>query len=256
MLLCAVCKVDQSVASPGPHPQCEPASPATLDIVLHELRNGIAGINVRLEPLPALIEDVKDIKRRLNRYEKDMAEVKSEVNDFKIRTEVVETKVAQFALDIHAREQRDRLNNVEIKGLPAKKNENLIELTQKLGNHIGVSIDPANINFITRARSDSKYKPIIVGFTGRILKENFVAGAKSFKNLTAEDLGFSGITSRIFVNDHLTRENKQLLTKTKKVALEKNYQFTWVQNCKILVRKNETSPFIHVQCDEDLIKLK
>lgn len=115
---------------------------------------------------------------------------------------------------------------------------------------------PAEINFVTRARSVTNNKPIIVGFLGRYAKENFVASARSYKNLTAEDLGFVGVTSRIFVNDHLTRENKQLLTKTKKLALEKNYKYTWVQNCKILVRRNDTSPIISIGSEGDLVKIK
>lgn len=249
---------------------------ASLDQILQELRNGMDGINVRLDPLPALVQDVKDLKSNLRSIENSISGIKREVNDsinriasveqrvekleviphFGAGNPLLESKVAMIFSELSSKEQRDRINNVEIKGVPLKKNENLFDLVSKVGASIGQPVSKTDINFVTRARSSSDQKPIIVGFIGRYLKENFVASAKSKKKMTAEDIGFVGDLTKIFINDHLTRENKQLLSRTKKFAQEKNYSFVWVQNCKILTRKNATSPFIVIHNDDELAKIK
>lgn len=287
-LLCASCKSSQQQAtavasSSAPSVPSASSSSATLDQVLQELRSGICGINIRLEQLPTLIQEVKDIRENFRDINESIHSMKQEIQDNKTRTHDVELKTLQvekrvinletkvanindyphlvttlskLATDFSSKEQRDRLNNVEIKGIPIKKNENLIEIVCQLGDIVGQPVSPSDINFVTRARSSADVKPIIVGFLGRYIKGNFVASARATKNLTAEKLGFLKVESKIYVNDHLTSENKQLLTKVKKLAAEKNYKYTWVQNCRILIRKNDTSPIILIQSEGDIAKIK
>ncbi|XP_039762524.1 uncharacterized protein LOC120635578 [Pararge aegeria] len=95
----------------------------------------------------------------------------------------------------------------------------------------------------------------IVSFINRYLKEDFVAAGKALKTLTTSDIGIPGNT-RIFINDHLTVENKQLLSKTKLLAKEKNYRFVWVRHSKLFVRKNETSPVLSIKAEKDLTEVK
>lgn len=79
---------------------------------------------------------------------------------------------------------------------------------------------------------------------------------ESIKKLSASDFGFPDTTSKIFINDHLTRHNKLLLSRAKKLASDNNYNYTWVQNCRILVRKNNTSPILRINTESDLSKIK
>lgn len=277
-LLCTSCKtspVHASVASPVMQP-CAPST-ATLDVVLQELRNGIHGINARLDQLPAIVQDIQNIKENLLTFEGSMCTIKKEVkvnssNIAKVEKRVdllenqpsapsdypqLKMQIAKLLSEAASKDQTLRINNIEIKGIPIKKNENLFELVCKIGELVGQPIMKSDINFITRARSTTQPKPIIVGFLGRYLKENVVASARARKpSLVAEDLGFTGCSTKIYINDHLTRENKQLLTSTKKAALEKNYRYVWVQNCRILIRKNDTSPIVAIYSDTDLSKIK
>lgn len=261
-LLCASCKSAAStVASPAPAPapsvHQEPPI-ATLDLVLQEIREmreGIRGINSRLEQLPTLVQEVRDITARTVEVEKRVSALE-DISTGADSYPQLQAKLTQLTAELAAKEQRERVNNIEIRGVPVKKSENLFQLVEKIGEAIGHPVLPSQINFVTRSRSAAEVKPIIVGFLCRYTKENFVASSRTRKNLTAEDLGFSGVSARVYVNDHLTRDNKQLLTKTKKVALDHNHKYIWVQNCKILVRKNDTSPIIHIVREEDLVKIK
>lgn len=276
-VLCTSCKVNHSQTSKPPASSAISPSTATLDLVLQELRNGINGINTRLEQLPAIVLEIKTIKENMHQFEVSITSLKNEVagNSEKLtevtkRVESLEnqpaaasdypllkSEITKLSNELALKDQLLRLNNVEIKGIPMKRNENLFDLVCKLGGHLGLPIEKTDINFVSRAQSTAQPKPIIVGFLIRYTKENFVASARSHKPyLTAEDIGFVGNNNRIYINDHLSKENKQLLTKTKKAASEKNYSYVWVQNGKILTRKNDTSPIIAVKSESDLSRLK
>ncbi|KAJ2942679.1 hypothetical protein O0L34_g2149 [Tuta absoluta] len=270
-LLCKECKhgapVGHSAGTPTPSPA---------DLVLEELRHGIACINKSLLPLPGLFQDVKYLKESFASFEQSIFDLQTKVitlnekNDA-LATRIItleskpdntdnylqlEKKVSSLNQEISIKEQWLRLNNLEIKGIPLQKNENLFDIICAIGIYIQYPITKEQINFVSRVQSADKNKPVIVCFTSRYTKENFIAKARSHRELTARDVGFHNNAGRVYINDHLTRENKILLNQTKEVANGKGYQFKWVQQCKILVRKNETSPILHIQTSEDLKKIQ
>ncbi|KAL4702319.1 hypothetical protein ACJJTC_006925 [Scirpophaga incertulas] len=153
-------------------------------------------------------------------------------------------------------EQRSRLNNVEVKGVPLKPGENLFSIAEALTKAVGYSFPKTQINYIVRVPiHNSKEKLIIITFINRYIKEEFLGAARAKKILTADDIGFRGNRQIAFVNDHLIPESKNLLTKTKAVAKEKNYSYVWVKHCKIHVRKNDTSRVVIVSTVNDLNKI-
>ncbi|KAL4714499.1 hypothetical protein ACJJTC_017562 [Scirpophaga incertulas] len=96
-------------------------------------------------------------------------------------------------------------------------------------------------------------KAILVYFINKYAKEDFVAAARQ-KRLSPTDIGLPG-SHRIYINDHLTSSNKQLLSKAKTLARENGFQFVWVKHAKIFVRKDSTSPFFTVAKEKDLLKI-
>ncbi|KAL4720828.1 hypothetical protein ACJJTC_014996 [Scirpophaga incertulas] len=85
------------------------------------------------------------------------------------------------------------------------------------------------------------------------------ARSRNFKNVTtshAADIGYGGDPAgKIFVNDHLTAENKRLLTSVKGLAKEKSFSYVWVKHSKIHVRKNDTSPVFIISTPSDLNRI-
>ncbi|KAI5651393.1 hypothetical protein NE865_00637 [Phthorimaea operculella] len=171
----------------------------------------------------------------------------------------IQTRLDAIEDGLNEKEQWSRMSNVEIKGVPQSKNENLFDVVAALGKKIQYPIQKTQLSFVTRipTRDSKQTKPIIVCFNNRYVKEDFIAAARiSMKEspMTASALGFSG-SDRIFVNDHLTARNKTLLTKAKKLKEEKGFQYLWVKHCKIFLRKSDTSPIILIKSEKDLNKL-
>ncbi|CAG5058699.1 unnamed protein product [Parnassius apollo] len=56
--------------------------------------------------------------------------------------------------------------------------------------------------------------------SSRIHKDNLIAGVKKHHGITTEDLGHGGELKKIFVNMHLTLDNKRLYKKCREIATE------------------------------------
>lgn len=276
---CPACKKSSASLSQLPATLGAKSPSATdMDAVLGELKQ----LSLQVSILPTLDESVKSIKAQLaelKTMKPELAEIKSSIDFVDHRMASLSDKLIEMEKDIQAlqktkmdvenlhcrvlcletqlreNEQRSRLNNIEIKGVPVLSSENLFDVVAKIGSHINYIIPKEQINYIARVpmRNDKKNKTIIVAIHSRYIKEEFVATAKKC-NTSAGDLGLSG-DAKIFVNDHLTVENKILLNKAKARAKEQGFMFTWVTGCKIRVRKNATSPVIIIRSESDLKKI-
>ncbi|XP_050677273.1 uncharacterized protein LOC126973973 [Leptidea sinapis] len=239
--------------------------PVTLDQVMQELRN----IKRTVDSVSNIVAGIESIKSDVSELKTSMGQFTLKFQGLEERIHVIEQAQAEvlklsdriltMESDLNDKNQWMRLNNVEIKGVPMKDRENLFEIINKIGNKIQYPITKQNINFLARVPSRDglavRAKPIIVSFLSRYVKEDFVASARSFKKLIAADIDLPG-TSPIFINDHLTVENKILLKKTKKLKEEKNFDFVWVKNCKIFARKNPGSKIITIKSEKDLLKMQ
>ncbi|XP_060810118.1 uncharacterized protein LOC132904218 [Amyelois transitella] len=180
-----------------------------------------------MEPLEKVAENVAALRQEISELKTSVAESRSEVKACNERVTKVEIHLERIDMDIHERDQWSRMNNVEVKGVPQGKNENLFNIMKTLGDKINYKIDKSYFNFYTRVQSmDPKNpKPIIACFHSRYVKEDFIAAARLYMKsspLASSDLGLAG-NSRIFVNDHLTARNKDLLAKAKKAAREMDF---------------------------------
>lgn len=261
MWKCPTCKIA------SPNPANPPA--VSLETVLKEVRE----MKQQLVGLPVLIQEFNNLKTELSEVKKSCQFNSDKLEDFSKRLDDADKKLAEvhslrnslqtavntideLKRQITTTEQWSRLNNVEIKGIPLKKDENLFSIVEKLGSKCGYTVPKTQINYISRVPTyNSKGKAIILSFLNRYVKEEFIATARACKDLKACDLGFSGDTQRIFVNDHLTPDMKNLLTKSKSKAAEMGYQYKWVKYGKIHVRKNDTSPVIIISKSSDLNKI-
>lgn len=261
---CPSCR--SKATSPLPSPMSDLT---TMDIILKEIRE----MKSQLSGLPSLINDVKVIKGELSELKQSSDYLSGKIDDFasqmaKIQDRVakvedmkktvysLESEIHSLQLQLSVMDQRSRLNNVEIKGVPQKKDENLFSVVEALYGKTNLSYSKAQINFLHRTPlHGTKEKSIIVSFLNRYAKEEFVAATRACKTLSASDLGYSNSNQRVFVNDHLNASSKILLNRTKSRAKDMKFDYVWVKHGKIHVRKNDTSPVFVISKEDDLNKI-
>ncbi|CAF4751121.1 unnamed protein product [Pieris macdunnoughi] len=246
---CSSCK-SQGIASPKPTTSSDP------DSIVVELKR----LSSQMEATLALVDSVRAIQAELVEFRT----IREEFSDMKASIEFVHDTVEALTLKERVNnleelqnhnEQRLRMNNIEIKSVPESSAENLFNILDKLGTAMNCKIQKEQVNYIARVptRNNKNNKNIICSVQNSYLKNEFVAAAKNHKALKAVDLGLRG-DSRIYVNDHLTLENKALLNKTKARAKERGYDYVWVKGCKIFIRKNTSSPKHHINTERDFKK--
>lgn len=270
---CQSCRAPSPAASTtgtlAPTPATGTSSgPVTLDLIMKELQT----VKRQMAGVSSLKDDMRTIKQELSELKDSCAYACDKMDEISARLSNVESRVSsleklrdtvsclQKELDmtknnLSAHEQRTRLNNIEIKGVPVKKDENLFSVFEKICSKVNHPVPKPQINYISRVPMyNSKEKLIIVSFINRYTKEDYLSVARAEK-LTAEDIGFKGASGRLYINDHLSSEQKKLLTLTKSTAQAKNYRFVWVKHGKIHVRRDDSSKVLVIRHENDLNKL-
>lgn len=199
-------------------------------------------------------DDQDELKKRIELYSKEVESINNinkELSEIKMQNEKLKSEINQ-------REQRDRLLNIEIVGVPEYKEEDLYGILMQLGKHTSIDITRDDIIHINRvsplSRLQGRPKNIVAKLRTRQLKDNLISRSKKCR-LTSADLRLPGGVTPVFVNEHLTTYNKNLLKKTKELASFKKYQFVWTKNCRIYVRKAVTLPAVQIVGEEDLKKI-
>lgn len=264
---CPHCKLLASSASSPPRvtPTTETAS---LEMVLTELRD----MKRQFANLCTVVDEFKELKKELSELKESCEFTSAKLDDYEAKLANVDRKLGEISNlqdvvtsaqntmiglkgEVEAMDQWSRLSNVEIRGIPIKKDENLFTVVENIGKATGYPIQRSQINYISRVPTFSKDKNIVTSFINRYVKEEFIAAARAFKELRVSDIGFANNTQRIYVNDHLTPASKNLLSKAKQKASDLGYSFKWVKYGKIHIRKNESSPVIIISKDSDLNKI-
>lgn len=200
----------------------------------------------------------EELTKGLAATNKEMKNLKDENASLHLEMKTYETRLKVLEEDNARQQQWFRLNNLEIVGVPETRTEVTCEVVLEVAKHLGVEVNPGEVEFAHRVQprvlaSAERGRAIVVRFRNRFTKDRLVAAARRSKNLTAKDLGL-GDNSRIYINEHLTKLNKALLRDCKMKAKELCYKYVWTKNCRIYMRKNDTSPPQLVNSTADLVK--
>jgi len=131
-------------------------------------------------------------------------------------------------------------------------------LEKEIGKRINIEINKDEIEKIHRVptKVTSKPKPVIVQFLRRSTRDNFLTETKKQKiRITSTDLNLDSKNTMIYINDHLSINNKILLSESKKKIKQLNWKQAIFKNGKIIVKKDENHTPIVIRTLADLEEL-
>ncbi|KAH9645186.1 hypothetical protein HF086_005731 [Spodoptera exigua] len=178
------------------------------------------------------------------------------------------TKLQQNVTDLTTRlcivEQNMRENNVEINGLPEDKSENLVQTLQNIAKVTSCDLGDNDIMQVTRVaklhKENNRPRTVIAKLRSPRQRDNLLAAVGFFNKkhptdkLNTNHLGIGGNKVPIYVSEHLCPTGKHLHAATRKLAKELSYNFVWIRNGRIFVRKDIYSKPIYIR-NEDSLKL-
>ena len=170
--------------------------------------------------------------------------------------ENLRTKVAEMEVELNSIQQYLRVNNLEIVGLPAPNDGESEEslLIHALNDLEGLTnrVTPQDIDIshpLPSKRKDGKSVHVV----------RFISRKTKFMILTAKkrdaNKQFKFRNSDIFINEHLSKQNRSLFAtaQEKKKALQ--YKYCWTKGGTIHMRKTDDSAVVTISSDADLINL-
>ncbi|KAJ2937558.1 hypothetical protein O0L34_g18642 [Tuta absoluta] len=245
-----------------------------------EIRNDLDSVRSQYDKVDQFLAGIKNTHVRLTEEFKGLSNsvefVSSQQKDFEDRLKKVETaavipekaeaelvslriQLSDLKYELQQQQQWERILNLEISGIPEMRNENLPDLVKKIAHYAGVELSLDDIGHVTRVQPRVKQpgrpKSIVAKLKKRIHKDNILAGLRK-KEPTTLDIGMSTESKRFYVSEHMTVDNKILYKKCRAAAKANGYEFTWIKNCRIFVRKNETSPHILIRHETDINKIR
>lgn len=207
------------------------------------------------------VKKIDSICSQLTEMDKKFTANLVDVND---RLSVVERENVLLKGRLSSLEQRSRIDNVELSGVPFTKNENVSAILLKLATIIGFSLAPNDILIAHRVPTYISNAPpnIVAHLRDRRLRANFISKYKEFAKSTqhkrpcVHDFFNGNNYSRVYLNEHLCPEMKKLRGKVKSLADKSGFKMVWVDEGRIKVRKAPGSEVIIIRDELDLDKLQ
>lgn len=202
------------------------------------------------------ISDKMDSSNKLmEQLNSQFKQLKKENEEMKSKYLAVNTKVSELQDRLRNLEQYTRVNNIEVNGLPVTKEECVKDLVRDLGAAIGVEVQANDVSTAHRVPSFNRDRDqaLIIQFTSRARREEWISKYRAKKPaLTAQQVNQRFPSQRVYINDHLSPENKQLLSRLKKKCREVGYTFAWCRDSKFFARKSEGDPVKRIYSFEDI----
>lgn len=183
-----------------------------------------------------------------------------EEENTKLRSDLVQLNTRLAGI-----EKISRSCNIEVQAVPERRNENVVTLFKKLCEVVKVSVEDGHISACRRVAkhnaASSRPRNIIVTFSSPRVRDIVLSAAQRYnkahpgRGLVSSDLEISGETSRIFVAEHLSLEQKSLHAATRRAAKERSFKYVWIKHGQIYVRKDDSSGAILIKNTESLNKL-
>lgn len=202
-------------------------------------------------------EHFEEFKKRFD--EKDAI-----INELRNENANLQQSVNDLTTRLCCVEHNMRENNVEIGGLPEDKSEDLVKTLQEIAKVTSCDIGDSDILQITRVaklnKESNRPRAVIAKLRSPRHRDNLLAAVGVFNKkhpsnkLNSHHLGISGNPVPIFVSEHLSPTGKQLHAATRKMAKEMSYNFVWIRNGRILVRRDIYSKSIYIR-NLDSLKL-
>lgn len=215
----------------------------------------------RMDSLEATMKEMKEsndsVLKKLAQQEAQTQELKNHVTSLQEALCQKDAEIDNLRLRLRDQEQYSRNKNIEISGVKETPGENLEEILDNLARFMNVQdYSPQDVDIMHRVPSRKKneaYPKIIVQFKNRTRRNAWLKNKRH--GVTSGNLIGGQDSTKVYVNEHLTMEFKELLYKAKQAGKPHGYNIVWFNSGKVLAKKEYTdTKLIRIHSEEDFYK--
>lgn len=175
-------------------------------------------------------------------------------------------EVKALKLELNSMQQKERQQNLEIRGIPELKSEKLPDILVKIATYLEVDLKENDVIQVHRVQPMKKTdgqpknvvpKTVVAKLSSTLIRDTIISACRKNKGVTTANIGMDlpDKAKPLFINEHLTPYNKMLHKKTREAAELKNYRFVWVTNGNIFCRKEDKAGLIRIREESDLVSI-
>lgn len=263
-----------SVASPPLQPKSQP-SPVVI---------GDPDVKAMRLELAEYMAEEREFRKELRAA---MASMGDRINGLEKRLEALETMevaaasvpsaevkdlqntVVQLRSELNDRDQDALLSDLDIGQLPEEKGENVLHVVTLLAVKLGVTLDDRDVVFAERVgaieasgssgggagREGSRPRRIVVRLARRHIRDELLQAARVRRNFTTTDIGLLGPPRRIYVNERLTRSNRQLFYRVREECRKRQWRYCWTKRGRLYTRQADGKPVFPIRSEMDFSRV-
>ncbi|KAI5641083.1 hypothetical protein NE865_06739 [Phthorimaea operculella] len=249
----------------------------TLLVKIDSLASSLCKIDSRFDEMELRISKLE--KRFDNSEPSKQSSENNAVND--IRVNELAATVDRLTRELNDREQELLLNEIEISGIPESSAENPVHIAAIVSSKLGVQLEERDIVSAARVgvrrdyasaaaagtahaasgqrtadgEATSGARVLVVRLQRRAQRDDLLRAARVRRNVDTEGLGLPGPTTRFYVNERLTKFNRQLFRRVRDEKKRLNWRYAWTKDGSILVRRDQDAPVLRVRSEADVIRV-
>lgn len=214
-----------------------------IDLQTSETSKSIDFISAQYDEIIKKIEVSNNINRVL---QTDFEKIKKDQTGINIIIKKLEIRLSDM-------ETLTKSNSLEIAGIPQQNREQPLEIVKKVAAAAGIHLLHTDITDVTRVSDRRNGAPpkLLVVFSDKRKRDSLLDKKKEINYNEIKDLA----TSPIFIGEELSPYHKEILWKAKQLAKEKNYQYVWYKQGKIMIRKKQDDKIIYIKHLDDMVKI-
>ena len=207
----------------------------------------------------ALLEENRQLRKSLEFTQTEVQELKScnvllatRIEALEAREKIADKTIHDLEEKYDDIEQYSRKFNLEIHGIPERKEEDITQIILDLAEAIDADVREEDIDICHRLyKAEGKARPIIVKFTNYDSKYEMYSKRLRLRKVdNREKFG----VERVFINENLTSRRALLYSKVRKKVKDNSVWNTWTMDGKIFLRKSPTGRPIRIKTEDDINK--
>lgn len=206
----------------------------------HELKNEIAEIkkgNAEIEKAVdylgtkyvELEKNVKGMKDDVKKQENRVMEIMHKNIYLEKCNRALEERIMRL-------EHKELELQIELQNVGKQEEENLMVTVCKIAEELKLGTDDISKVWRVPGVSEKVPRPVIVSLNSREARMKWLKCKKY--TVTNDTIFNNNNKSRIYINEHVTRQIRQLFWSAK-YKLKEKFKFIWIQNGRVLIKKSE-----------------
>lgn len=224
----------------------------TLTSIQHDINNVKVTFSKIREEMDGIITSMKFLSDSHDDQIKINEENKTTMSKLIKENSALHAQLSEVTSALALMDQKTRDCNLEIQCVPEYKNENILTVVKQLAKTVSFELQEGDIkdfHRVAKLNTESKRpRNIVVKLGSPHIRDNFIAASKIYnkkhekEKLNTSHLGIAGDKNPIYVVEHLSVLNKKLHAAARITAKDKKYEFVWIKNGRIFMRKDIKSP--------------